>query len=79
MKMKLSDTIVGKRYKLINYNLDDSGHRKTCLRMGLLKGTIFKIIRIGPLDDTVEINFRGYNLMIRKSDLSSLEIELLEE
>ena len=47
--------------------------------MGLLNGPIFPIIRIGPLDDTVEINFRGYNLMIRKSDLSSLEIELIEE
>jgi ferrous iron transport protein A len=77
--MKLSDVVIGKRYKLIDYNSADAGHRKSCLTLGLLKGTIFKVIRVGPFDDTVEINFRGYNLMIRKSDFSSLEIKLLEE
>lgn len=33
--------------------------------LGLIKGTSFKVVKVAPLGDPVEINVRGYN-SIRK-------------
>ena len=43
--------------------------------MGITKGTEVKVIKIAPLGDPIEIEIRGYNLSIRKSDAEKIEIE----
>ena len=65
---------VGKKYKLIDYSKLDKTSRKKCLALGLLKGTLFKIIRVAPLGDPVQINVRGYEITMRKEDFENLEI-----
>jgi ferrous iron transport protein A len=65
---------VGKKYKLIDYSKLDKTSRKKCLALGLLKGTLFKIIRVAPFGDPVQINVRGYELTMRKNDFESLNI-----
>jgi Fe2+ transport system protein FeoA len=65
---------VGKKYKLVNYSDLDRASRKKCLALGLLKGTLFKIIRVAPFGDPVQINVRGYEITMRKDDFESLKI-----
>ena len=65
---------VGKKYKLIDYSKLDKTSRKKCLALGLLKGTLFKIIREAPFGDPVQINVRGYEITMRKEDFENLEI-----
>ena len=36
--------------------------------LGLIKGTSFKVVKVAPLGDPVEINVRGYELSIRKEE-----------
>ena len=72
--MTFSQVQVGKKYKLVDYSDIDRSSRKRCLSLGLLKGTLFKIIRVAPFGDPVQINVRGYELTMRKNDFESLNI-----
>lgn len=42
--------------------------------MGITKGVEVKVIKIAPLGDPIEIEIRGYNLSIRKSDAENIEM-----
>ena len=42
--------------------------------MGITKGTGVKVIKIAPLGDPIEIEIRGYNLSVRKTDAENIEI-----
>ena len=72
--MKFCDIEIGKMYKLVDYSNIDRSHRKRCITLGLLKGTLFKPIRVAPLGDLVQINVRGYEISMRKSDFEELEV-----
>lgn len=72
--MTFSQVEIGKKYKLVNYADSSNSLRKKCLSLGLLKGTLFKIIRVAPLGDPIQINVRGYEITIRRDDFANLEI-----
>ncbi|MDI9640938.1 ferrous iron transport protein A [Kamptonema cortianum] len=44
------------------------------LELGLLPGTEFKVIKIAPLGDPIEISLRGYKLCLRKSEAGCLKL-----
>lgn len=43
--------------------------------MGLTVGTSFRIVKIAPLGDPVEIDVRGYRLCLRKAETEGIEVE----
>lgn len=43
--------------------------------MGITKGCEIFIRKVAPLGDPVEITVRGYELTLRKSDASFIEVE----
>ena len=43
--------------------------------MGLTIGTIFKVVKVAPFGDPVEIDLRGYRLCLRKTETEDFEIE----
>ena len=43
--------------------------------MGITKGVTVKVIKVAPLGDPIELEIRGYNLSIRKSDAKQIEVE----
>ena len=45
--------------------------------MGLVEGTEFRVIKIAPLGDPIEIDLRGYRLCVRKQEMSGFEVEVL--
>ena len=45
------------------------------LDMGLIPKTRVKVIKFAPMGDPMEISLRGYNLTLRKSDASMIEVE----
>lgn len=42
--------------------------------MGLLPGTRVTLIRIAPLGDPLEFQFRGYRLSLRKTEAAQVEV-----
>ena len=45
------------------------------LDMGMVKGTAFKIIRVAPLGDPIEIKLRGFMLALRVAEAKHIIVE----
>jgi len=47
-------------------------------RLGLVPGTLVRILRRAPLGDPLEVRLRGYSLALRPSEASALEFEVVQ-
>ncbi len=45
--------------------------------MGLTVGTTFRVVKIAPLGDPVEIDVRGYRLCLRRAETQGIEVETI--
>ncbi len=54
----------------------DLALKKRLLGMGLTKGVELRVVRNAPLKDPMEIEIRGYNLSIRKSEAKNVIVEV---
>ena len=54
----------------------DAGYayRRKLLAMGLTPGTEFKVCRVAPLGDPIQLQVRGFQLSIRRDEACSVEI-----
>ena len=48
--------------------------RRHLMDLGLIKGTPFKVVKVAPLGDPVELTVRGYELSIRKEEAAIVEV-----
>lgn len=48
--------------------------KRRIMDMGLTKGVEVTVRKVAPLGDPVEVNVRGYELSIRKSEAEQIEI-----
>lgn len=53
----------------------DGALRRHLMDLGLIKGTSFKVVKVAPLGDPVEINVRGCELSIRKEEAAVVEVQ----
>ena len=49
--------------------------KRRIMDMGITKGTELFVRKVAPLGDPIEINVRGYELSIRKSEAKNIEVE----
>lgn len=49
--------------------------KRRIMDMGITKGVKITVRKVAPLGDPLELNLRGYELSIRKSDAEMIEIE----
>ncbi|PKM62191.1 MAG: ferrous iron transport protein A [Firmicutes bacterium HGW-Firmicutes-21] len=49
--------------------------KRRIMDMGITKGTEVFVRKVAPLGDPIEINVRGYELSIRKSEAENIEVE----
>ena len=49
--------------------------RRRIMDMGITKGVEIYVRKVAPLGDPIELNVRGYELSLRKSDAEMIEIE----
>ena len=75
--MKLSELKKGERAKVVSISVDNALLKRRMLDMGVTKGVIVNVKKIAPLGDPIDIELRGYELCLRKSDLSSIEVNKL--
>lgn len=43
--------------------------------MGLTEGTTFRVVKVAPFGDPIEIDLRGYRLCLRKRETAGFEVE----
>lgn len=46
--------------------------------MGITTGVIVKIDKISPLGDPFCLELRNYRLLVRRADVSAIEVEVIE-
>ena len=69
----LGDVKVGESSTIVK--LHGEGALRHLMDLGLIKGTSFKVVKVAPLGDPVEINVRGYELSIRKEEAAVVEVQ----
>ena len=48
--------------------------KRRIMDMGITKGTEIYVRKVAPLGDPVEVNVRGYELYIRKSEAENIQV-----
>lgn len=72
--MDLADLSIGDEAIVHAYGDSSSLLATQLMRLGLIPGTRFEVVRIAPLGDPVEIRFRGFSLAIRRHEAAVLEL-----
>lgn len=58
-----------------------SSEKGSCQRlqeMGLTQGAVFKVVKVAPFGDPIEIDLRGSRLCLRKCEVCGFDIEIIE-
>ncbi|MBU1141708.1 MAG: ferrous iron transport protein A [Firmicutes bacterium] len=76
-KTKLSNLRKGQKAKVVFLNTEDKALRRRLLDMGITEGVHIKIRKIAPLGDPIDIEVRGYELCLRKFDMSMIDVEVI--
>ncbi len=76
--MKVREIETGRTIKIISYQNVDKNYRQKLLRMGLMKGETFSIVRKAPMGDPIEIHIKGFNLTLRKKEADALVVEVVK-
>ncbi|MDY0100969.1 MAG: FeoA family protein [Bacilli bacterium] len=74
----LSDLGRGQKAIVLDFHNDNPALRRRLLDMGITKGVVIEIKKVAPLGDPVDILLRGYELCIRKKDMQSIDIRVIE-
>ncbi len=72
--MTLKDLKPGQEGKVMSIG-EKGPVRKRIMDMGVTPGAMIKVIKVAPLGDPIEVNIRGYELSLRKSEASQITVE----
>lgn len=75
-QMKFSQVRKGMRAKVVSAPAD-TADAKRLQEMGLVEGTEFRVVKVAPLGDPIEIEVRGYRLCLRKKETADIEVEVV--
>ncbi|MFR8547470.1 MAG: FeoA family protein [Lachnospiraceae bacterium] len=69
----LKDAAVGSNVTVAKLH-GEGPTRRRIMDMGITKGTQIYVRKVAPLGDPMELNVRGYELSVRKSDAQMIEV-----
>ncbi len=78
MTLTLGDLKAGDKGRVVGFVRSEKGYRTRLPAMGFVKGTEFRIIRVAPLGDPVEVEVKGYNLSLRKEESRVVQVEKIK-
>ena len=70
----LRDAKIGETVKVVKLH-GEGAIRRRIMDMVITKGVEIYVRKVAPLGDPIEINLRGYELSLRKSDAEMIEVE----
>ncbi len=73
--MTLDNVGVGTAVTVKKLKGEGSSLRRRLLDMGITPGAKVKCLRAAPLGDPIELDVRGYSMILRKQDASLVEVE----
>ena len=76
--MKLSELNTGEKASIVKV-MGHGGFRKRIVEMGFVKGKVVQAILNAPLNDPIKYSVMGYEVSLRRSEASLIEIVSEEE
>ncbi len=70
----LKDIKIGKTARVVKLH-GEGAIKRRIMDMGITKGVDIYVRKVAPLGDPIELNVRGYELSLRKSDAENIEVE----
>ena len=70
----LKDARIGDAVTVVKLH-GEGAVRRRIMDMGITKNVEIFVRKVAPLGDPIEINVRGYELSLRKSDAEMIEIQ----
>ena len=70
----LRDVKIGESVKVKSLKGEGPVKRRI-MDMGITKGVEINLRKVAPLGDPIEVNVRGYELTLRKSEAEKIEVE----
>ena len=74
MKVTLGELNTGESARVAAFLDAGSAYRRKLLAMGLTPGTRFTVRRVAPLGDPIELEVRGFHLIIRRHEAAVVEV-----
>lgn len=78
MHMKLSELQVGDRAEVMVVGSEPVVRRRL-MDMGLIRGTRFRVLRVAPLGDPIEIEYKGFLLTMRMKEADGVTVRKLAD
>jgi len=75
--VKLREVKVGSHARVAEFTTSNLDYRQKLLRMGLTRNAEFTIIRKAPFGGPIEIEVKGFRLVLRSNEADAFEVELL--
>lgn len=70
----MKDAKYGKKVTVIKLQ-GEGALKRRIMDMGITKGTEITVRKVAPLGDPIEVNVRGYELSLRKSEAENILVE----
>lgn len=77
-KMVLTELKIHQKAVVTKVNIANALLKRRILDMGITSGVVIEIKKIAPLGDPIDISLRGYQLCLRKNELSQIECEVIK-
>jgi len=75
MDISVQDLKPGESARITGFAQGDRDYRQRLLAMGLTPGVSFRVTRVAPLGDPVEITVRDFTLTLRRGEAAILKLE----
>ena len=76
-RCNLSELKIGQKAVVKKLNFENKEIRRHLLDMGVTRGVEVKIKKIAPMGEPIDIELRGYELALRKSELKNIDVEVV--
>jgi ferrous iron transport protein A len=73
--MKLKELKVGETGMVVGFSTSDTAYRQKLLRMGLNRNAEFSIVRKAPFGGPIELEVKGFRLVLRSNEADALEVD----
>ena len=73
--MKLKEMKTGACGEVVGFTTSDPAYRQKLLRMGLTRSAGFCVVRKAPFGGPIEIEVKGFRLVLRSKEADALEVE----
>ena len=73
--MTLGNLTPGMIARISGYEPGNRAYRAKLLALGMTRGTTIRMVNAAPLGDPVQIEVRGFNVSLRKSEAAVVKVD----